>query len=294
MVRRNRTLADAGTLVLAASILFTGALTSVAAVPTHAAGSVATAQSKPWKNPDVSYVALGDSYAAGQGAGSYENACMQSSLSYPERLDDIKHVKLIADASCSGATTRDVLVQQLSVVRKNKNIGLVTVTVGANDLGGTGVVAACAASISSPECRAALDAAYALMTPQSSTVPSRLALRLTAALGTVAATAPRAKILVTGYPYLFETPPATDPNYAAIAEITKATAALNTTIASVAQRLARVGVDIRYVDVTAAFAGHGIGSPDPWINAAGSDAFHPNAAGYLAYAKALQPALLRR
>jgi hypothetical protein len=45
-----------------------------------------------------------------------------------------------------------------------------------------------------------------------------------------------------------------------------------------------------FVDVTAAFAGHGIGSSSPWINGAGisAGAFHPNATGYVAYANALR------
>jgi lysophospholipase L1-like esterase len=51
-------------------------------------------------------------------------------------------------------------------------------------------------------------------------------------------------------------------------------------------------VKIVYVDVTAAFAGHGIGSSDPFINDPSSDApgavpFHPNAGGYVAYADAI-------
>ena len=43
--------------------------------------------------------------------------------------------------------------------------------------------------------------------------------------------------------------------------------------------------------MTTAFAGHGIGSPVPYINATGPDAFHPNDAGYAAYAAALSSAL---
>jgi hypothetical protein len=50
-------------------------------------------------------------------------------------------------------------------------------------------------------------------------------------------------------------------------------------------------VNIVYVDVTAQFAQHGIGSPVPFINATGPDAFHPNAAGYRAYADAIFDAL---
>ena len=44
----------------------------------------------------------------------------------------------------------------------------------------------------------------------------------------------------------------------------------------------------RYVDVRAAFSGHGINSATPWINLdlanlGSPDNFHPNAAGYEAY-----------
>ena len=52
------------------------------------------------------------------------------------------------------------------------------------------------------------------------------------------------------------------------------------------------GANIIYVDVTEQFEGHGIGSSDdPFINATGADAFHPNAAGYRAYAKAISAAI---
>ena len=46
-----------------------------------------------------------------------------------------------------------------------------------------------------------------------------------------------------------------------------------------------------YVDVTAEFAGHGIGSKKPFINSDGVGAYHPNAAGYRAYAKAIFAAI---
>jgi hypothetical protein len=46
-----------------------------------------------------------------------------------------------------------------------------------------------------------------------------------------------------------------------------------------------------YVDVTAEFAGHSIGSEEPFINAGGIGAYHPNAAGYRAYANAIFAAI---
>ncbi|MET0933319.1 MAG: SGNH/GDSL hydrolase family protein [Mycetocola sp.] len=288
MIRISRTSADAGALGLAASILLAGLLV---AAPAQAAPAGAVAVGAPAaQSPVVNYVALGDSYAAGQGAGFYDNACLQSDLSYPEMLDDVKHVKLLADASCSGATTTDVL-GQLGAIKMNKHVDLITLTVGANDLGLGAITAACTVSFASPECQAALAAAYALLSPPAPGVPSELAVRLATTFTAVAAAAPDATILVTGYPHLFETPPPTDPNYAVISQLNAATDLLNATIAGVVQQLAMAGVDIHYVGVTDDFAGHSIGSPDPWIHASGPDAFHPTAAGYVAYTAAIRSEL---
>src|SRR5687768_13495167 len=118
MKRNTHTFADVRALALAASILFAGALPAGSAQAL--AQPAAALQAFSDRSPVVTYVALGDSYAAGQGAGLYENPCLQSELSYPELLDDVKHVKLIADATCSGATTTDVLSSQLSAIKKNK------------------------------------------------------------------------------------------------------------------------------------------------------------------------------
>jgi lysophospholipase L1-like esterase len=115
--------------------------------------------------------------------------------------------------------------------------------------------------------------------------------RLPNVYAAIATAAPRAKILVTGYPYLFETPPPGSPNEAIILQINQATAALNQTIKDTVAA-ARIGrINIKYVDVTVAFGGHGIGSPTSFINATGPDAYHPNDAGYEAYAAALSAAL---
>src|ERR1700712_1174706 len=54
------------------------------------------------------YVALGDSYAAGRGAGSYLDDCLHTRASYPRLLDKFRGITLTRDASCNGATTVDV------------------------------------------------------------------------------------------------------------------------------------------------------------------------------------------
>ena len=232
----------------------------------------------------LQYVALGDSYAAGQGTGSYLNSCLQSDEGYPGLLDARKHLHLRANASCTGATTFDVVETQLSAL--NKGTRVVTLTVGGNDLSVASIAAACASG-PSPACQTAINTALSLL----ATPPGVLAGRLASVYAAVAAAAPRAVILVTGYPYLFEPPAANDPNAATIVAINNATTALNATIQRTVTAARSAGLNTQYVDVTTAFAGHGIGSPVPYINATGPDAFHPNDAGYAAYAAAVSSAL---
>lgn len=235
----------------------------------------------------LSYVALGDSYAAGVGAGHYLDDCLRSSRGYPVQLDRRTRAKLRANAACTGATTAAVAANQLpSLDRRTK---LVTLTVGGNDLGVAQIAAACAAG-PSPACQTAIDAALALLAPQDGG-PSVLSVRLATTYGAIAAAAPRAEILVTGYPYLFEPPSPGNPNAATIVAINNATTALNATIRATVAAVAGAGVDIAYVDVTAGFAGHGIGSERPYLHTSGPAAFHPTPRGYRMYAKALARAI---
>ena len=110
----------------------------------------------------------------------------------------------------------------------------------------------------------------------------------------VAAAAPDARIVVTGYPYLLDLSAATviDPDI--ITAIRLATDELNTTIEQAVTATQATDVNIRYVDVTAAFAGHGIYStedafidPPDRLKPTDPNAFHPNADGYVAYADAI-------
>ncbi len=274
MIRRSRRLI----LVLAALATLTG-LSLVTTAPADAGSR---------HSRSLSYVALGDSYAAGFGAGKYVNDCFQSRRGYPALLDRQTRASLRANATCNGATTQTVLTTQLSALTPRTQ--LVTLTVGGNDLGFAAVATACAAG-PTVACQAAIDRALELLAPQS-TGPSVLATRLATTYGAVASAAPRADILVTGYPYLFEPPVPGQPNAAIVLALNNATAALNATIKATVAASAAAGVEITYVDVVAGFAGHGIGSERPFLHATGPDALHPTARGYRVYAKALTRALV--
>ncbi|WP_309108945.1 SGNH/GDSL hydrolase family protein [Arthrobacter sp.] len=265
-VRRRRPVFAAG---LATVVL---AFAGLAAAPAQAAKPPA---------PPLAYVALGDSYAAGQGAEPYLDSCLRSPSSYPALADASKWVRLVQNAACSGAGGDDVVANQLK--RLSPDTDVVTLTVGGNNLDLPALVLAC--STDELACAAALADLQARLTqaildPASSPLVADLA----ATIDAIQAKAPNADVYVTGYPLLFD-PAYPDPGLAFA--VNSLTVMLNMVIENVAE-----AKDATYVDVTGAFAGHGVGSGDPWFNFDPTNPFdpenlHPNAAGYVAYYTAL-------
>ncbi|HET9779461.1 MAG TPA: SGNH/GDSL hydrolase family protein [Propionibacteriaceae bacterium] len=226
----------------------------------------------------VQYVALGDSYAAGQGAPPYLNDCLQSNKGYPGLLDSEKRIHLRANEACTGATISDVANTQLSAL--NRGTRLVTLTVGATELNVSAVATACLTG-TLEACQREIARVQLLLgvCPEDPEDPSALDSPLTDLYAQLVNAAPNALVVVTGYPQLFELIP---PNEDIKTAINDATTALNCVIErAVTATEKATGADIVYVDVTSRFMGHGIGSPVSFINATGLDAFHPNAAGYL-------------
>jgi lysophospholipase L1-like esterase len=234
----------------------------------------------------VEYVALGDSYAAGWGAppADPEDPCQRSAQGYPTLLDDAqKRIELEVNAACKGAKTADVINTQLSAL--NSDTRLVTLTVGGNDLNVADVAATCT--------RPGVTALQCITDIRNAVTPAKLQAlddALTDLYAKVAARAPDARIVVTGYPYLADPAPGSP----IITALNAATDQLNATIKQAVTVTQNADVNIRYVDVTAEFAGHGIFSPNPFINPPGTEAaFHPNALGYSVYATAIADALPR-
>jgi lysophospholipase L1-like esterase len=226
----------------------------------------------------VPYVALGDSYAAGLGGGNESGLCLQSPNGYPYLLDSKRPIDLRANAACTGASTSEV-IGQLSEL--NQDTELVTLTVGAANLNLSGVLTACTA-VPPVGCQDAINFAVAQL--------AGLGGSLSNLYTQVAGTAPNALIVVTGYPSLFKIVPG-DPNAAIKDQINDAIGLLNSTIQQAVAAAEGAGVNIVYVDVTAEFRGHGIGSKVPFINSDGLGAFHPNADGYGVYARAIFAAI---
>jgi lysophospholipase L1-like esterase len=274
---------------LAAAALGVGMLAAGAAGPAAAASSP----------PVAKYVALGDSIAAGQGGGAPLDACARTGGGYAAQLDQAPKFNLLRNAACTGATIADVQ-GQLSQI--NRGTTVVTLTVGANNLGLDQVYAACATvptggdpALCAAAVQAAVDAAPGLVTP------------LAMLIGQVAQRAPNAAIVVTGYAHLLQPVDLESCAHALPIEqclvlgslafgVNGATDALNAAIQAAVALAAPQGAQAVYADVVPAFAGHGVelvpGVPSaPWFGtdpvADPAGFLHPNYAGYTAYAQVI-------
>ncbi len=105
----------------------------------------------------ATYVALGDSYAAGVGGGSEVDACWRAHDGYPVQVAAALGVAVAYDA-CLGATTSDVGTCQLDDL--GPDAAYVSVTIGGNDIEFVPVLVAAdelAGTIGAAASRAGLD-----------------------------------------------------------------------------------------------------------------------------------------
>ncbi|MDQ0677221.1 lysophospholipase L1-like esterase [Arthrobacter pascens] len=248
--------------------------------------------------PDVDLVAVGDSYTAGVGAGSYITPppCLKTDGGYVDILEDLAIVDEVINGACSGAIippdaswSVPSVMEQIAALSASERLSgrteLVTLTAGANDLDFTTPLTVCAV-YTLDICAQAVMAARAKL--------PAIRADLVEALTAIHRAAPRARIVVFGYPLLFD--PEGLPTVLtrdAQGLINSGTVALTEAIEQAVDNAnAEAKANAVYVDVTDEFARHATNSTEPWIildPAAFSDPrnFHPNAAGHDAYAAAL-------
>ena len=144
--------------------------------------------------PAVNYVALGDSYASGVGAGSVSGSCGQSPNAYPALWATASSPASFKFAACSGATTSDVISSQLSSLSSSTTV--VSITIGGNDVGFSSIMETCVME-STSSCESAVSAAeqYA-----NTTLPGQL----NTTLADIRSHAPNAKIIVLDYPDFYD------------------------------------------------------------------------------------------
>lgn len=252
----------------------------------------------------VDYVALGDSYTAGTGAGAFiptEDPCVKTPGGYVDVVGKTGRVNLVVNKACHGALLdqesyieHDPAIpsvqQQIQALKDSNDLNggteLVSITAGANDVGVTGVLVTCLTQLPSA-CLSAIQVSATFFPVMQTDLVTRLKeIRLAA---------PNAQITVLGYPRLFDpTTPFGQADPTVLGSIDAAVYALNGAISGA---VAASGTGAVFVDVTGRFAGHEVNSGDPWIffsppAVTGTPTFdprnfHPNKEGHRAYASAL-------
>lgn len=267
-------------------------------------GSVATRDSRvprppaataPAQGSGPAYVALGDSFTAGDGIGKQQRGskhCLRSTSNYPSLVAGELGYAL-TDVSCSGATTRGVLNRtsyvpaQISAL--TDKTALVTVSIGGNDLGTyTSMILTCLRksrpNAEGAPCRTALDASVsagrATITRHVGTV-----------LDAVHDRAPKARVLVITYLGLMPhkgTCAATPFSKADVAWFANVEDGLSDAMAKAAEQR-----DIPVVDMHARGRDHHVCSGrGAWVNGPRPKdhdgiLFHPDGAGERATAQAV-------
>ena len=224
------------------------------------------------------YVALGDSYASGVGTRVYTSesgSCKRSIYSYPY-LDAGRIGANLTSVACSGARVADVTANQLGPL--TSAIEYVTVQVGGNDAGFSSVITECAQPAWLSSCDGAINTAQATI---NNTIPGRL----NTLYATIRSRATNAKVIVVGYPRLFNGTDCNAGTFFSAAEMTRLNQTADLLNSKTAAAASAAGFP--FVNPTSAFIGHAVcGSPE-WINGLSnpvSESYHPNTTGQVGYA----------
>lgn len=223
------------------------------------------------------YVALGDSYTAAPLVPLTDPAggCFRSNNNYPSQLARTLQVKTLVDVSCSGAKSSDLTGSQqtpLAVIPPQLNAvtadtDLVTVSIGGNDEDVFGTLVGHCTTLRAKDptgspCRDEMRSGSGDRLLQAT---DRTRQRVTKVVGQIRQRAPRAKIVVVGYPQIIPQQgtcpillPLADGDY-------RYTRQVNQRLTDALRHAAQAN-KVSYVDIWTASRGHDICGRDPWIN----------------------------
>ena len=222
----------------------------------------------------ASYVALGDSYSSGTGTRTYiidGTTCQRSMYAYPSLIATSNSLALNFRA-CSGATTADVTNLQLSAL--SSSTSYVTLTVGGNDAGFASVLTECAKPSWASNCYGVIDKAQSIISTQ-------LPARFDALYASIRSRAPQAKVVVAGYPHIFNGEDCNLLTWFSPTEESRLNATADVLNAAIEAAARRAG--LTYRNPTSPFVGHALCDDVEWINGLSSptsESYHPNRSGH--------------
>ncbi len=278
------------------------ALTGCAGAPEKDNSTAAIADRASVASTGGTYVALGDSFTSAPlvPVTDVASGCFRSSANYPTLLAEKLGLKL-DDRSCGGAVTADFTRSQHPGVPPqfsalSKKTELVTVGIGGNEnrlfarlvgrcpqLGGATVTGSPCTDTMTRGGRDRLQTAINRAHP-----------KIVASIREIQRRAPRAQVLVVGYPEMITPDNTCDELPLAVGDYPYA-AKVNKALTDSLERAA-TKTGATYVDVFSASKGHDICSDDPWVNGAVNDQkraarYHPFAAEQVAVAGLVEDVL---
>jgi lysophospholipase L1-like esterase len=222
----------------------------------------------------LSYVALGDSYSSGVGAGSYTSSsgsCDRSTNAYSQLWTNANSPAAFTFVACSGATTADVLSGQIASVTAATT--LVSITIGGNDVGFSGVMETCVLD-STSSCVSAVNTA-------ESEAQTQLPAKLDAVYAAIKAHAPNARVVVLDYPELYDLSKSSSCIGLSTTDRTDLNQAADVLDGVIKTEAAKYG-DV-FADVRSAFSGHEICDSSSWLHSVNifdlDESYHPTASG---------------
>jgi lysophospholipase L1-like esterase len=217
------------------------------------------------------YVALGDSYSSGVGTGSYtlSSSCLRSTYAYPYLEAQARPNTALVFVACSGATTTDVMNNQIQSVTADTRF--VTITIGGNDAGFSNVIVSCTT----------LGCGSAISNAQSY-IRNSLAGRLDTVYSAIRSRAPGATVVVLGYPRAFQSSGCLGTTGIDAGERTALNQTADLLRDVTASRAAAFGFVFK--DAIAPWIGHAVCSSSAWLNGLNifntTESYHPNRPGH--------------
>ncbi len=245
------------------------------------------------------YVALGDSFTAAPFVPltDFARGCFRSSSNYPHLITDALRIGDLQDRSCTGARTLDLPGRQLTsrgylvppqLSALSRRTDLVTVGLGAND---DRLYARIATTCRRTPGVCRLHDERALL----GAIVDRVGPALDVALAEIRELAPKARVLLVGYPKLL--PQRGDcPRLPRMRPQDRATFRSTNRGLVEQMRAAAKRADVEFVDFYAASIGHDICSRHPWVqgrvgNSRRAAALHPLPTGQEVLARMIEDVL---
>ncbi len=220
----------------------------------------------------VHYVALGDSYSSGVGAGNYigsSGSCDRSTNAYSALWAQQHHPSAYSSVACSGAKTTDVTANQLSALSTSTT--LVSITIGGNDVGFSSIMTDCILG-GTTTCVNEINAAKANATAN---LPGKLA----TVYNGIKSKAPNAHVVVLGYPDFYDL----SKNCVGISQTSRAAIDGGIDLLDSITSTAAAKAGFTYGEVRGSFAGHEICDSNRWLHSVDfwdiTESYHPTAAG---------------